>query len=246
MTVVEVTEDRLLGGRLRLRQPAVGYRAGMDAALLGAACGGKAGERVLDVGCGAGAALLQAAARAPEARFVGLERDQAAAALARENLALNGMASRAEIQVGDVADGFGALGLERFDAVLCNPPFFDDPGALRPPHPARAGAWMNDAGLEVWTGFMLKAARDGGRIVVVHRVERLADLLTQLGTRAGSFAVRPVHPFAEAPAKRVLVRAIRGGRAPLRLLPALTLHTPDGGHAATAEAILKGEAALDW
>jgi len=245
---ISITENRLLGGRLRLLQPSPGYRAGMDAALLAAAAEARRGERLLEAGCGAGAALLQAALRNPDARLVGVERDPAALALATRNIGLNGLEARAEAKLGDVGAGFAATGLERFDAAMANPPFFDDPGALRAPHPSRTGAYLADDGLAAWAGFLMAAVKDGGRVTVIHRADRLADLLSLLGERGGSLQVRPVQPFADAPAKRVLVRAVRGGRAPLRLLPALVLHArgSDAKHTPEAEAILRGEAALGW
>lgn len=243
----DVTTDRLLDGRVLLRQPARGYRAGMDAALLAAACDAGPGQRVLEAGCGVGAALLAAAMRRTEARFVGVERNAAAAALARENVPLNGLGERVEIADGDVQAGFRALGLPVFDAVMANPPFFDDPDTLLAPVEEKTGAWIADGGLEAWTGFLIKAVREGGTITVIHRADRLADLLTLLGGKAGSFRVRPIHPFADAPAKRVLVRAVKTGKAPLVLLPPLVLHERKGGkHSAEAEAILRGEAALGW
>ena len=232
---------------MRLLQPARGYRAGMDAALLAAACDARAGERVLDVGCGPGAVLLQAAARQPEARFWGLERGPEAAELARRGAALNDVSERVEILTGDVANGFSVLKLRPFDAVLSNPPFFDDPGALRGPHPSRRGAYLADEGLEAWIAFLAKAAREGGTITLIHRADRLADILGGLSPKCGSIRIRPVHPFADAPAKRVLVRATKTGKAPLELLPPLVLHDRDGGkHTAEADAILRGEAALAW
>ena len=241
----DIIENALLGGRVRLRQPAKGYRAGMDAALLAAAAGAQAGERVIEAGCGAGAVLMQMAARAPGVRWTGVERDPAMAALARENAVLN--ETDATIVEGDVAGGFRALGLEPFDRAVSNPPFFDNPGALRAPAAGKHGAWMADDGLAAWTRFLLKAVREGGRIVVIHRADRLADLLALLGETAGSFSVRPVHPFADEPAKRVLVQAIKTGKAPLRLLPPLVLHDRSGGkHTTEAEAILRGEAALPF
>src|SRR6476469_6542181 len=112
------TEDRLLDGRITLRQPARGYRAGLDAALLAAACDARDGQRVIEAGCGAGGALLAAAERRPGARLVGVERDAGAAALGRENIALNGLDERVEIVEGDVALRFAGLGLEPFDAAL--------------------------------------------------------------------------------------------------------------------------------
>ena len=243
----EVVENGLLNGRVRLRQPARGYRAGMDAALLAAAVPAAPGERVFEAGCGAGGALMQVAARCHLASLTGLEREPAMAELAGLNAALNGVADRVSILTGDVAAGFAALGLKPFDWAISNPPFFDHPSALRAPAPGKTAAWMADDGLSAWTALLLKAVREGGRIVVIHRADRLADLLSLLTPKAGSFAIRPVHPFADEPAKRVLVQAIKTGKAPLRLLPPLVLHDRAGGkHTAEAEAILRGESALGW
>lgn len=243
--VGQFTDDRMLGGRIVLRQPAKGYRAGLDAALLAAACDAGAGARVIDAGCGVGAALLAAAARRPDACFVGVERDAAAVALARHNVAANGLAARIEVLEADIAAGDRPAG-PAFDAAICNPPFFDDPHALRAPHPARRGAYMADAGLAAWIGYLLKAVRDGGTITLIHRADRLADVLALLGAKSGSIQIRPVQPFADDPAGRVVVRAVRGGRAPLRLLPALVLHARGAKHTDAAEAILRGEADLTW
>ena len=243
----EISEDGLLAGRVRLRQPVHGYRAGLDAALLAAACDAAPGERVLDLGCGPGAVALAAAARRPGADFTGVERDPAALALARENVGLNGLGDRMRIIEGEVGTGFAALGLPAFDAALCNPPFFDDASSLRGPHPSRTAAWIAGDGLPAWTAFLLKSVREGGAITIIHRADRLAELLALLAPKAGSMCVRPVHAFASQPAKRVLVRAVKSGKAPLVLLPALVLHDRSGAkHTAGAEAILRGQAMLPW
>jgi tRNA1(Val) A37 N6-methylase TrmN6 len=241
---VGTTVDALLGGRLRLRQPKAGYRAGLDAALLAAAVEAAPGERLIEAGCGVGGALLQAAVRAPEAAFVGVERDAAMLALAQENAA---QAANAQALAGDVDAGFRALGLPVFDAAFSNPPYFDEPERIRAPSPERRGAWIADGGLGAWTRFLLKAVREGGRITVIHRADRLADLLAQLSETAGSLQVRPVHPFADAAAKRVLVRAVKTGKAPLKLLPPLVLHARGrDGWTPEAQAILSGETRLEW
>lgn len=241
----EIVENALLDGRVRLRQPARGYRAGMDAALLAATVDAGPGERLIEAGCGAGAVLMQIAARRPGVVLTGVERDPAMAALARENTGLN--AAAAEILTGDVAAGFRALDRPVFDWAVSNPPFFDDASALRAPAAGKRDAWMADDGLAAWTRFLLKAVREGGRIVVIHRADRLADLLALLGETAGSFAIRPIYPYTDEPAKRVLVQAIKTGRAPLRLLPPLVLHDRGGGnHTPEAEAILRGRAGLSF
>jgi tRNA1(Val) A37 N6-methylase TrmN6 len=242
----KVTQDALLGGRVRFHQARDGYRAGMDAILLAAACDAKPGDRVLDVGCGAGAVMLAAATRLAETRFVGIERDPAALSLALQNIALNGFTDRMEAILGDVAQPFSNLGLQPVDAALCNPPFFDDPSALRGPAPAKAGAWLADAGLEGWIGFLIKAVREGGTITLIHRADRLGDILSLFAPKVGSIQIRPIHPFANAPAKRVLVRGVKTGKAPLKVLPGFVLHDRNGDkHTAEADALLLGDA-LPW
>ena len=82
---------------------------------------------------------------------------------------------------------------------------------------------------------------------MIHRADRLGDILALLSDKAGSVRIRPVHPHADQPAKRVVVRAVKSGKAPLMLLPALVLHDRSGAkHTPQAEAIWRGEAALDW
>jgi tRNA1(Val) A37 N6-methylase TrmN6 len=253
---MQTTLDLALGGRVRLYQPQKGYRAGLDAALLAAAVELGAGETALEAGCGPGAALLQAAWRTQACdltgpSLVGVERDGAALALAQRNIALNGAQARVRAVAGDIGAPFSKLARESqlgpFDAVFANPPFFDDPAVLRGPAPERREAYIADGGLKAWTGFLLKAARQGGRITLVHRADRLADILDRLSAGGGSFRIRPVQPFADQPAKRVLVRAVKGGKAPLVLLPPLVLHARDGSkHTPEAEAILRGEAGLAW
>ena len=158
---LQTTEDALLDGRVRLLQPKVGYRAGMDAALLAAAIDAEPGERVLEAGCGAGAALFQAAARAPEAHFTGVERDPLALGLACRNVELNGMQERVTARAGDIGHGFAAQGFltpgePPFDLAFANPPFYDDPKAMRAPHPGKQAAWMAETGLDAWTRFLVR------------------------------------------------------------------------------------------
>jgi tRNA1(Val) A37 N6-methylase TrmN6 len=239
--------DDLLGHRLKVRQPRRGYRAGLDAALLASSIEIAPGERGLEAGCGVGAALLQVAARCPDAQLVGIERDPQALELAVGNIGTNQLGDRVTVMPGNVAERFSGFGQAPFDVAFANPPFFDDPSSLRAPDPSRRGAWIADDGLEAWCGFLLKAVREGGRVTLVHRADRLADLLSLLAPKAGSFRIRPVHPFADAPAKRVLIRAVKTGKAPLVLLPPVVLRERGSDRdRPEIEALLRGEVALGW
>ena len=244
---IKTTASHLLGGRVKVMQPQKGYRIGMDGALLAAACASLPKVKTaLELGCGAGGALLSLKSRRPALDLTGIEREPDYAALARENIRLNDFANMQVIE-GDIGAGFKLFGLERFDLVFSNPPYFDDPNTLRAPHEAKRPAWIADDGLKAWLDFAQSAVVDNGHIVFIHRADRLADILGDLSKKCGSFVVRPILPFADKDAKRVIVRAQRLGKAPLRLLPPLVLH--DDGvrkHTPEVEAILRGEAELDW
>lgn len=238
-----VTEDRFLGGRIVLRQSERGYRAGIDPALLAASLDLRSGASAIELGCGPGAALLAAAVLNPETRFTGIEADPEAAALARENAAANGLADRVEIIEGDALSWRPD---EKADAVFFNPPFFDDPSALRGPVPEKTAAWLTDYTLSDWIAAGSAMLKRGGALTLIHRADRLGDILTAFSAaKIGSPVIRPVSPRADKPAKRVVVRGSREGKAPLVLLPALAMHDEAGGkYSAEAEAILRGEAML--
>ncbi len=235
-----MSEDKFLDGRLVLRQPATGYRAGADAILLAAAvCDG---ARLMEAGCGVAAALLATALRCPAAKLTGIEREPAMAALARGNVAANGLTERVDIVEADVLRDQAGV----FDGVFCNPPFAEA-GEGPEPHPARRHAHVTEAALDVWIAALSNRLTGGGRLTLIHRADKLADILAALDGRLGGVTVLPIRPRADAPARRVLVRAQKGSRAPLSLLRGLDLHDASGAKfTPEAEAIFRGAAAIDW
>lgn len=238
-----VSEDEFLGGRLKLLQPEKGVRAGSDAVLLAAATPAAPGESALELGCGVGAAAFCLLARVKGLQATGLEIQPELAALARANAERNGLPL--EVVEGDVAAPPAALRRRLFDQVLLNPPFFASGRASAAPEASRARARMEgETGLAAWIACALKRARPGGAVTVIHRAERLGELLALLAGKAGDVVVFPLWPAAGAPAKRVIVRARKGARGPLTLAPGLVLHAPDGRYTPEAEAALREGAAL--
>jgi tRNA1(Val) A37 N6-methylase TrmN6 len=237
------TEDALLGGRVRLRQPARGFRAGSDAVLLAAACPARAGDAVLDLGCGVGAAAACLAARVPGLRIAGLERDGPAAALAQINL------PAAEIVVGDALCPPPALRARAFDHVICNPPYFAAGRGSPSPDAAREAALREagEGGLAAWTDAAIRRVRSGGSLTLIARAERLPELLAACAGRLGRLRALPLAPRAGARAHRVLLGGRKGARAPFALLPPVALHGPDGAPSTEARAVLweAGRLSLD-
>ena len=244
-----LSRDVFLGGGLAIWQPLTGYRAATDPVLLAAAVEARPGQAVLELGCGAGVALLALGRRVPGVALAGLERQPEYADLARRNAAGNGLA--AEIVTGDLAQMPQALRARVFDQVLANPPYYP-PAAPAARDPGRAAALREETPLALWVDAGLKRLRCGGWLTLVHRAERLPDILVALDGRAGAVAVRPLAPRAGRAAGRVLVRARKGARAPFRLLAPLIMHAGDA-HLAdgddfteAAQCVLRDGAALDW
>lgn len=242
MSAIETTDDKLLDGRVILRQPVKGYRAAIDPILLAAAVRAAHGRRVLDAGCGTGAASLCLAARLPHATITGLEIQDAYAVLARESAGLNRMEDRVRIVTGDLA-GPPDLGAP-FDVVMTNPPFGvakENGGGTPPPDAGLATAHMEShLGLAGWIKTCLKLLTPHGRVVVIHRADRLSELLAALAPATGDIRVLPVFPKAGDAARRVIVDAGLGRRTPDTLLPGLVLHESDGRFTAAADAVLRG------
>ena len=240
----DISDDGLLDGRLRLRQPRDGYRAGSDAVFLAAAVPAHAGQHVLDAGCGVGAVAACLARRVNGVRVTGIELQPALAALARENAVRNGLADRIAIEVGDVGRPPAAVAAV-YDHVACNPPFYQAGRARAARDPGKTTAHIEGAAdLPVWLQFCFGRLRPGGTLTVIHRAARLADLLAGLAGRGGDIVIFPLWPGAGRPAKRVLVQATKGGRGPTLLSPGLVLHGEDNGYTAAAETVLRGAAAL--
>lgn len=240
-----VTEDRLLGGRVLLRQPAEGYRAAIDPVLLAAAVPAGAGETVLDLGCGVGAASLCLLARVGGVRVVGLELQSGLALLARDNAEANGVADRLDIVEGDVAAPPAPLDGCRFDHVMINPPYLSEGGFTAAPNRSKALANQESGiGLAAWIDAAWRFLVPKGRLTIIHRADRVDLLCGLLRPRFGGVEIVPLWPRAGRPARRAIVRARRDVRTAASLLPGIVLHGPDGRFTAEAEAVLRDAAAL--
>ncbi len=241
-----LSTDAFLGGRLSLRQPRAGYRAGSDAVLLAAAVAARPGETVLELGCGVGVLGLCLAARCADVRVTGLELQPELAALARRNAADNGRAERVEIVTGDLADPPAEVKRRSFDHVVTNPPYFVAAKVRPPADGARARARIESRlGLTDWLAQGLKRLRPGGVLSLIQRPERLAEILAALEGPAGDIVLFPLWPSAGAAAGHVIVRAVKGRRGPLILARGLVLHGADEAFTPAAEDILRHGAALE-
>jgi tRNA1(Val) A37 N6-methylase TrmN6 len=242
----ELTDDAVLGGRLRLVQTRAGHRVGHDAILLAAATPARSGDRFIDLGAGVGAAALAVAIRVNEVTGTLVEVDPDLAAIAAENIARNGLGARMRAVALDVtasADAFAAngLGAGATDHVLMNPPF-NDPHRqnVSPDRDRRAAHVAVGTTLADWVAAATRLLHSAGTLTMIWRADGLARVLATLDPHFGGVTILPVHGRAGEPAIRILVQARKASRAPLTLLPALFLNDRAGQPTAEAESVLRG------
>jgi len=244
----ETTQDAFLGGTLRLRQPKSGHRAGHDAMLLAAATRARPGDRVVEFGAGVGAAGLALKKRTGAIELVLVEVDSGLAALARNNAAANQLSAGVVVlDVTSAAEAFSSAGLppDSVDVVLMNPPFNDAARHRPSPDRARAIAHVSaEATLDKWVHAGRRILRPSGVLSLIWRADGLADVLSALERGFGSLKILPVHADVARPAIRVLVRAVKGGKAPTEILSSLVLNDESGVPNKRLAAILEGRGVL--
>lgn len=232
-----MSAERFLNGRVIVRQPEQGFRAGLDAVMLAAAV--PEGASALELGAGAGTASLCLAARFTSMTITGIEIDPELVRLANDNAAANRMEDRVRFAAANIF----ALPPEfkrEYDCVLINPPFHGE--GQSSPDPARTRSLMDDGALANWLTAGLKRTMSGGTLTIILRADRLNEALVTLPLTGA--CVLPLWPKRGEPARRVLIQLRKGSGAAFRLLPGLTLHDNSGAYTPEADAILRGEAAL--
>ncbi|MEA1938003.1 MAG: methyltransferase [Pseudomonadota bacterium] len=242
--MIPTTRDALLGGRVRFLQAAHGYRVAIDPVILAAAAPVQPGQRVLDAGCGAGAAGLCLLARVPDCRVTGIEVAPEIAAIARRNATINGFDERMAVVEASVTEALAEFG--PFDHVIANPPYNATAAATMSPNPFKAQSHSEGvADLSVWIGFARRMLRSKGTLALIHRAERMHEVIAALEGPFGGITLIPLWPHAGEPAKRIVIRARLGTREPARIAPGLVLHEADGRFTEDARAILEDGASLD-
>jgi tRNA1Val (adenine37-N6)-methyltransferase len=238
---VVVSHGHLLAGRVQYSQPANGFRSGIEPVLLAASIAARLGERVLEAGTGAGAALLCLTARVPGVHAVGVEIDRAVAQLAAANALANGFAG-IEIIAGAVED-FGPA--QPFDHAMANPPYHSADGTASPVAEREIAKRGSVALLGTWVGQLSRCLRHHGSLTLILPGGMVPASLSAMTEHDCACTVMfPLWPKAGRAAKLLLLRGVKHARTPMQVMPGLVLHEPDGSFTPAARAVLNQSAAL--
>lgn len=237
-------EIHVLDKKVRLLQPAQGFRTSLDSVFLAAGCPAKSGDRVLDMGSGVGGASFCLLWRVAGLHVTGVEIQESHAEMARHNIILNAMEGRAEFVASDIAN-FRSVTL--FDHVICNPPYLEAGTYTPSPSEERAmalGHEGRETTLKDWIDAGFQNLRSGGSFTMVHRADMTDKIIAGLGKRFGAVEIIPLYPRLGEEAKRVIVRAVKDRKSPARLHAGIILHEPDGAYTKAADEILRNGAVI--
>jgi tRNA1(Val) A37 N6-methylase TrmN6 len=238
------TLDNFLGGRIKLIQPSDGYRAGIDPIFLAASLHPKPQERILDVGAGVGTAAISLAVRCPRAHIFGLEVQSDLVQLALTNIEANYVKDRVQMINGDLLSPPSFIKPNSFDHIMTNPPYYEYNRTQSSPDPGKAQANTETVDLGKWIKACLKMLKSKGVFTMIHRAERLSEILPHLRNRVGDLVIFPLWPGANKPARRILIQGRKNIRGEIRLAQGIMLHGGVEKYTPEAEAILRHAQAI--
>ncbi|WP_135079045.1 methyltransferase domain-containing protein [Terasakiella sp. SH-1] len=249
--LLKLSEDLFLSGKVRLLQPVEGYRAATDPVFLAASIPAKAGQKVLDVGCGVGAATFCLAARVPGVTVCGLDIQDDLIRIGEKNCQLNHMADRVRLVQADLTNRPMDPEPNSFDHVMANPPFYEAGSGHRPPNEIKARAHMEeDSCLQDWVDYMLRMTKPKGTVTFINRSERLEETLAALNGRLGELILYPIWSMnptgmQRRGAKRFLLQGRKAIKTPMKISGGLVVHEDNGDYSPIAAGILKNGDGLD-
>lgn len=240
---MKITLDDFLGGKIRLCQPAKGYRAGLDAILLAAFVKAKDQAKILDVGAGVGAVSLSMAYHLPNTFITALEIQHDLVKLAHQNTLLNGFGDRVVPLEGDLFSSSANIVPNSFDCVVTNPPYFDYGDSAKGRDALKADSrHLKTISIVEWVKACLRYVKPRGYFSLIYRASELDQILCALKPIMGEVTICPLWPAKGHEAKLVLVRARKGTKTGSKITAGYTLHEEDGSYTQMIENILRGNA----
>lgn len=235
-----VTEGTLLDGRVRYRQFSEGHRSGFEPVLLAAAIPAQAGQKVLETGTGAGAALLCLAHRVAGLTGIGVEISAPLATLANENFKINGFTAMSCTE----GDALAPNVPPDFDHVFSNPPWHDAAGTMSPDAARALAHHAAPELLEAWIAGLAACLKPQGTITLILPAAAFSRATAALRSeKFGAIVLFPLWARAGKPAGQFIIAARRGAKTPDKILSGLSLHHA-AGITPQADAILRAAAPI--
>lgn len=241
---MEITENKLLDGRVTLLQPKKGYRVAVDPVLLAAAVPANEGDSILDLGSGTGAVGLCLQARVPGCTITGMENNQEYLSLSRQSVEKNNWQANIRFIEGSVEAPPPELEPESFDWVTANPPYYMEGDHSPSPDPGKNAAHAREGYLRSWIDCAFRCLRPAGWFFMIYPADEDDEALAGLNKVFQEIRILRIQPKVSFPTKRHILAARKGGTPFIREAGILVLHEDNGDFTTKARAVLWDAAAL--
>ena len=203
---------------------------GIDAVLLSGFAKVKKNEKVLDLGTGTGIIPILLEAKSKAKHLAGLEIQQESADMARRSVFLNHLENRITIAEGDIKEAGEKFDAASFDVITCNPPYMiSQHGLQNPDNPKAIARHEVLCTLEDVVRAAAKLLKPGGKLYLVHRPFRLAEIIVTLHTyHLEPKRIKLVYPFIDHEPTMVLIEAVRGAKPRMTVDKPLIIYESQG------------------
>lgn len=233
---MDTTIDGLMNKRVRVEQPAEGYRIAVDTVLLAASVPAMLGERVLDMGCGVGGAMLCLAARVKDLLLTGIDIQSELIELCRRNIVLNHLQDFALAETCSVTEWTGS----DFHHVMMNPPFHaEDKHSVSDNKIKRTANAEKTGDLPLWLGSASRALNPKGTLTLIHRADRMEEIIAAAQNYFNSISILPIIARPGAEPKRVIFRMQKSKASNVDICESFVLYGEDNRYCVAAEAVIR-------
>ena len=231
INIDEGVDDLQLNG-LRLIQKQQGFRFGVDAVLLSHFANIKNKHRVIDLCTGTGIVPFLAYGKYEPKEVVGLEIQEDMVEMANRSSILNDTTDVVKFVQGDLKDKALLDSLGKFDVLTVNPPYkLNNAGIVNPNDKLAIARHEVMCTLEDVIIAARRLLKDNGRMFIVHRPERLADIFVLMRKhKIEPKRVRMVQPNTKKAPNIVLVEGQRDGGAFLKWEETLFVYDDNGNY----------------
>ena len=235
--------DYLLAEGLRIIQSPSVFSFSLDAVLLSQFAGVPKRGAIVDLCSGNGVIPLFLSART-NAKITGVELQPRLYDMATRSIQYNKLENQIDMLLGDVKEAPDLLGVEKYDAVTCNPPYFlahelSDKNISEHHAIARHELHLT---LEEAIHSASRLLKQGGKAAFVHRPGRLLDIVTLMrANRLEPKRMQLVYPKRGKEANTLLIEGIKDGKPDLKILPPLYVYEDNNEYTEEIRAILYGE-----
>lgn len=231
LVLQDETIDDLQNG-YKIIQKANSFRYGVDAVLLADFAEIKKKHSVIDLGTGTGIIPILIYARKKPAEITAVEIQQDMAEMAERSIKLNGLEENIKVLCMDMKDTPELLGKARYDCVVTNPPYVKKECGINNPSETKAIARFEIlCSLEELMKTSRELLKPGGKLFMVHRTDRLADIIFEMRTNGiEPKRIRFVHPYMGKRPNLLLIEGARGGNKELKFMDPLYIHDEKGNY----------------